>query len=139
RAVRRSLFGTGARNLFAHLGEPQSTLVQDIGGEALLFAEQSKQQVFRTNVLVIEALCFLSAVGEHALALMRKRQIDRGRYLFPHGGVCFDLLTDGFHRSAGPQEAASQRFVLPQQTEQQMLCLNARTSELTGLVTCEEY
>ena len=125
-------------DLLAHLRQAQAALMQDVGGETLLFAQQSEQQMLGADVLVIQPLGFLRAIGQHALALMAQRQIDRGRNLLAQRGVRFDLLANGFYRRAGAQKAIGERLVFPQQTQQQMLGLDTRTAELAGLVSGEE-
>src|SRR5882757_1215146 len=50
--------------------QAQSTLVQYLRCEALFFAQQSQQEMFRTNVLMRETLCFLCGVGQDPLALV---------------------------------------------------------------------
>ncbi len=57
-------------DFFANLREPQAAFAEDVGGEALLFAQQAEQQMLRADVLVIQALGFFRAVGEHAFALV---------------------------------------------------------------------
>ena len=91
-----------------------------------------------TDVLVIQALCFFSAIGEYALALMAQRKIHRGGNLLANGGVRFDLLPNGLDGRVRPQEAIGQRLVLSQQPEQQVFRLDVRTTELAGLVSREE-
>jgi hypothetical protein len=59
----------------------QAALMQDFGGEALLFAQQPSSKMLGADVLVIQALGFFGAVGENALALVAQRQIDRSRNL----------------------------------------------------------
>ena len=63
RALRRGLLLRGARQLFPDGGKTQSTLVQDFGGEALLLAEQSQQQVLGADVLVGKPFGFLRRVS----------------------------------------------------------------------------
>ena len=127
-----------ARDLLAHLRQPQPALVQDLGGEALLLAQQAEQQMLGADVLVIQPLRFFGAIGQHALALVAQRQIHRGRDLLANRGVRFDLLADGLDRRVRAQEAVRQRLVLPQQTQQQVLGLDVGTAELAGLVPREK-
>ncbi len=95
-----------------------------------LLAQQAEQQMLRTNVLVIQPLGLLCAVGEHALALVTQRQIDGRGHLLPQRGVRLDLLADRFDRRAGAKETVRERFVLPQQAQQQVLGFDARAAEL---------
>ena len=101
---RRSLLLVGPRQLFADGEQLQSALVQYLGGEALLFAQQSEQQVFRADVFVREPLGLFGGVSEHSLAFIRERQVDRGRDLLADRGVALDLLADRFDRSMGAQK-----------------------------------
>src|SRR5712691_4598900 len=94
--------------------------------------------MFSTDVFMVEPLGLLGAIGEHPLALMAQREVDGSRHLFPQGGVGFDLVSERFHRRAGAEKAVGQRFILPQQPQQQMFGFNAWTAELAGLVTGEE-
>jgi len=57
------------------------------------------------DVLVAEALRFFRRIGEDALALVRKGQVDAGWDRIANDGMAFDLLADGFHGSMGVQEA----------------------------------
>ena len=134
----RHLFALRTRQLLADGGEPQAALVQNLGREALLFAQQAQQQVFGADVLVVQAFGLFRAIGQHALALVAQRQIHRSGNLLADGGVPFDLLADGFHRRVRPQEAVGQRLILPQQSQQQMFGLDIRAAELAGLVPREE-
>ena len=91
-------------DLFAHLRKAQAALVQNLGGETLLFAQQSEQQMLGADVLVIQPLGFFGAIGQHALALMAERKIDRSGHLLANGGVRFNLLANGFDGGVRPQE-----------------------------------
>ena len=90
------------------------------------------------DVLVVQALGFFGAIGQHALALVAQRQIHRSRNLFADGGVDFDLLANGFDGGVRAQEPVRQRFVLAQQSQQQVLGFDVRTAELAGLIPREE-
>ena len=137
-AVGGHLFGLRTRQFFANGGEAQAALVQDLGGEALLLAQQAQQQVLGADVLVVQAFGLFRAIGQHALAFVAQRQIHRSGNLFANGGVAFDLLANGFHRGVRPQKTVGQRLVLAQQTQQQMLGFNIRAAELAGLVAGEK-
>ena len=126
------------RQLFADRGKPQAALVQDFGGEALLFAQQAEQQMLGADVLVVQPLGFFRAIGQHALALVAQRQIHRSGNLLADGGVAFDLLADGFDGGVRAQEAVRQRLVFAQQAQQQVLGLDVRAAELAGFVAREE-
>src|SRR5205807_2463664 len=45
-----------------------------------------------------------------------------------------DLLADGFHRGVRAQESVGQRFVFAQQSQQQVLGLDVRRTELAGFI-----
>ena len=126
------------RQLFPDGGKPQTALVQDLRGEALLFAQQAQQQVLGADVLVIQPLGFFRAIGQHAFALVAQRQVHGGRNLLADRGVSFDLLADGLHRGVGAQEPVRQRLVFAQQSEEQVFGFDVGTAELAGLVPREE-
>jgi len=65
----------------------------------IFFAEQAEEQMLGADVLVREALGFFGGVGEHALAFVTERKIDRSGDLFADRGVAFDLFTDRLHRA----------------------------------------
>ena len=71
-----------ALQFFADGGKPQAALMQNLGGEALLLAQQAEQQVLGADVLVVQALGLLGAIGQHALAFVAERQIHRSGNLF---------------------------------------------------------
>ena len=85
--VGRDFFRLRPRQLFADGGKPQAALVQNLGGEAFLFAQQTQQQMLGADVLVAEPLGFLGAIGQHALALVAQRQIDGRGNLLANRGV----------------------------------------------------
>ncbi len=112
--------------------------MQDLGGEAFFFAQQAQQQMLGTDVLVVQALRFFGAIGEHALALMAERQVHGGGHFLSDRGVRFNLFADGLDGRVGAQEAVRQRLILPQQAQQQVLSFNIGASELAGLVSCKK-
>ena len=89
--LRRSL------QFLADRRQAQPALGQDLRRKALLFAQQSQQQVFRADVLVRKPLGLFRRVRQHPLALVRERQIDRGRHLLPYRRMPFNLLPNRFH------------------------------------------
>ena len=91
--------------------------------------------MFRSDVLVRQALGFLGCIGEDSFALLRERQIDRGRNLFADGRAAFDLLSDGFDRAVGTEETVGQSLVLAQKAQQEVFGFNVGTSELAGFVS----
>ena len=68
----RNFFRRTAGDLFAHLRETKTALMQELGSVAFFFAENAEQQVLGSDVFVIEAFSLLGAIGEHPLALMAK-------------------------------------------------------------------
>src|SRR5580692_135443 len=89
-------------------------------------------------MFVRQPLSFFRGVRQHALALVAKGQVHGGGNLFPDGGVALDLFTDRLNRSMGPKEPIRQRFVFPQQAQQQVLRFDIRRTKLAGLVACKE-
>ncbi len=112
--------------------------MQNLSREAFLFAKQAQQQMLCTDVLMRQPLGFLRRVGQNALALVAQGQVHGSRNLLPNSRVALDLLTDGFDRSMGPQEPIGERLVFAQQTQQQVLRLDVRRTELAGFIACEE-
>ena len=96
--LRLCFFLRGTCQFLADGRQTEAALVQNLGGEALLFAQQTQQQVLGANVLVGEALSLFRGIGEHTLTLVAQREIDRSRYLLADGGVAFDLFPNGFDR-----------------------------------------
>src|ERR1700761_5873832 len=94
--------------------------------------------MFRTNMLMRETLRFLSCVGQHPLAFVGQRQIDRSGNLLPNRSVTFNLFPDGFNRSMGAEKAICQRLILSQKAKQQVLSLNIWGTKLAGLIPCKE-
>ncbi len=70
--------------------------MQNFRSEALLFAQESQQQMFSSNVLVRKSLSLFGGIGKHALAFIAQWQIDRGRNLLTNRGMSLDLFADGF-------------------------------------------
>ena len=103
--LRRRLLLRHARQLVANLRQLQAALLQNLRGKALLFAQQAQQQMFGADVLVAQPLGFFRGIGQHPLALVRKRQVDAGRNLLADGGVRLNLLPDRLHRGVRAQEA----------------------------------
>ncbi len=91
--------------------------MQDFRGETLLFAQQAEQQVLSADVLLAQPLGLFGTIGQHALALMAQRQIDRSRHFFAERSVAFDLFPNGVDRRVRTQEPVRQRFVFPQQAQ----------------------
>src|SRR5207244_6300905 len=85
------------------------------------------------------SLSFFRAVRQHALALVAQRQVDGSGNLLANRGMSFDLFTNGLHGGLRPEKAVGQRLVFPQKTQQQVLGLDIRASELAGLIARKEY
>jgi hypothetical protein len=69
-ALRLSFFLRRAGQLLANRREAQSALMQNLGGETLLFPEQPQQQMLGADVAVRKALGFLRGVGQNPFALV---------------------------------------------------------------------
>src|SRR5579884_1286657 len=91
------------------------------------------------NVLVRQPLGFFRGIGKHALALVAQRKIDGGRNLLANGSVTLDLFADGFDRGMRTQEAVGQSLVFAQESQEQVLGLYIRRTELAGFIPCKEY
>ena len=100
----RRLFLGHAGQLVANLRQLQAALLQNLGGEALFFAQQAEEQMLGSDVFVSETLCFFGGVGQDAFALVGEGQVDAGRNFFTNGGVGFDLFANRFDRSVRAQE-----------------------------------
>src|SRR5580698_10576292 len=90
--------------------------------------------MFGADVLVRKALSLFGRIGQHALALVAQRKIDRSGNLFTDGGVAFDLFADRFHRRVRAQKTVGQGLIFAQQSEQQVFSLYIRRTELAGLI-----
>src|SRR5438477_8621001 len=94
--------------------------------------------MFSADVAVIEPFGFLRRIGENAFAFIRKRKIDRRRDLFPNRGSAFNFLTNAFNRRMISQETVGQVLIFADQSQQQMLSFDGRTSKLASFVASEE-
>ncbi len=74
----RSFFLGDASQFVANLRQLEAALLQDLRGKAFFFAQETEEQMLGADVFVAEALGFLSRIRQDALALVRKRQVDRG-------------------------------------------------------------
>ena len=52
-----------------------------LSGEGFLLAKQAQEEMRRADVLVVEPLRLVGAIGQHTLALVAERKIHRGRHL----------------------------------------------------------
>ena len=112
--------------------------MQDLGRKAFFLAQQAEQQVFGADVLVREPLRLFGSVGQHTLALVAQRQVNRGGHLFADCRVGLDLLADRVHRGVRAEEPVGQCLVLADQAQQQVLGLDVRAAKLARLVAGKE-
>src|SRR5580700_10838678 len=91
-----------------------------------------------SNVLVRKALSLLGSVSQNPLALVAQREIDGGRELLPDSNASLNVLADGLDRGMRTQEPEGESFVFAQKSQQQVLRLYVRRTELTGLVARKE-
>src|SRR6202007_824134 len=94
--------------------------------------------MFRADVFVAQALCFLGCEIQDALALLAQRNFHRSRDALTRGDARLDFLADGFDRAMRAQKTVRERLILAQQSQQQMLCLDIRAAVLARLVACEK-
>ena len=138
--TRRGHFFTGAaRQFFAQRREPQAALLQDFRAKALLFAQDSEQQMLGADVPVPEALGFFRGEIQDAFGFLAERHFHGRGDALANGDALFDLLADGFDRAVRTQETIGQRLVLAHQAEQQMLGLDVRGTVLAGFVARKKY
>ena len=76
----------------------KSALVKDFRGDALLFAQDSEQQVLGADMPMIQSLRFFGGIRQNSFALIRKRQIDRRRHLLANRRSSFNLLANALDR-----------------------------------------
>src|SRR5690349_17340078 len=87
---------------------------------------------------MIQSFRLLVGIGEDAFALVRKRQVDRGRDLLANGRAPFNLFTNALDRRGITKEPVGQVLVFTDESQQQMFGFNRGATELTGLVPSEE-
>jgi hypothetical protein len=61
--------------LLLQLRRGESVFQHDLRGDALLFAQQSQEQVFSGDVRMLQPLGLLSPIRQHALALRAQREV----------------------------------------------------------------
>src|SRR3984957_12893705 len=88
-----------------------------------------------SNMLVAQALGFFGSEVQNSFALLTQRNLHRSRNAFAHGNARFNFFPDGFDRAMRPQEPVRERFILAQQSQQQMLGLDIGASVLARLVS----
>jgi hypothetical protein len=74
--ARQSQFGFGTANLLANGDELNAAKVEGFDGQAFFFAEQAKQKVFSSDVLVAELVGLVGGVGQNTFAFVAKGKID---------------------------------------------------------------
>src|ERR1039457_5202494 len=95
--------------------------------------------MFRAHVLGSQAIRFFRGKRQNPFRSSAERHFHRSGNAFADGDPGFNFFADGFDGALRTQLAVGKAFVFAHQTEQQMLCLDARASVLAGLVTREEY
>src|SRR6185295_7120068 len=87
--------GSGlARDLIENGVKSQTTLVKNLGGHGTLFAKQAEQEMFGSDVSMLEAVAFLVCESENVLRFRRQRQLDRGRNLLTKERATLDFLAN---------------------------------------------
>jgi len=84
----------------------------------MFFAQESQEQVPRSDMLLAKAFGFFGRVSQNAPALVAQRQIHRGWDLLADRGVTLDLSANAFDRSVGAKKVIGKRFVLAQEAQQ---------------------
>ncbi len=143
----RSLFaGVGvalhvglSHEVLADVGKPQPALVEDFGGDRILFAQQSEQQVLGADVAIAEPLGLFGGEGQHAFGLARKRQVDLRGDAVAHDRPIFYLLTDQFDVGVrAMEEPRGEVFVLTDQSQQDVFGFDLGRAELACFVAGKE-
>ena len=103
---KRCLFGLGHRrllvqfldNVFANGVDAESALVEDGGGNGLLLAEYSQEDVLGPDVVVDEPFRLLGGERQNPLGFRGERNLDGGRNLIADDDAALDLLANALHR-----------------------------------------
>jgi len=136
--LRRRFLLRDARELIANLSQFQAALLQNLGREAFLFAQQSQQQMLSADMLVPQTLGFFCRIRQNPLAFVGKRQINRRRHLLANRCVCLNLFSDRLYRRMRAQEAIVKALSSRRQAEQKVLSLDIGRAKLAGLISREE-
>ncbi len=128
----------GPGQFVANRNKAQSALMQDFRGNTFLFPQNAQKEVLCADMTMIQSLRFLVGIGEDALALVRKGQVDRGRDLLANGRARFNFFANAFDRGRIAKEPISQILILTDESQQQMFGFDRCAAELTGLVPSEE-
>ena len=76
-------------HFLADLFELEAEVHEHLGSDAVVFAQQSEQQVFGADIVVVEAARFLDGVFNHLLGARRLRELAHGDHL---GATLDELL-----------------------------------------------
>ena len=119
--------------------EPHPLFHQDGGCDRALLAQNTEQQMFRTDVVVQEPIGFFGRVLQHALGFGAEGDLDRRRYLLAKHGPAFDFLANAFEGQVRAREnPAGEALALANQSEQEVLGFDRNAAELTRLVPGEK-
>src|SRR5262245_46759227 len=93
--------------------------------------------MFRTDMGTIQSCSFFPGIGENALALIRKRQVDRRGHLFLYCHGARNLFAKVPKRHI-TQEPTKNGSVFTEEAEEQMLAFDGHTAELANFVPSEK-
>src|SRR2546422_7259156 len=111
---------------------------ENLGCKTICFAEHAEQEVFRTDVLVIQSFCFLCSMTQDMFAFFRKRKIDRSRQLFSDRDAFRNFGANVLNRRPIGRKPCDEVAIFPQQTKEKTLALDRTAAELAGLAASEE-
>jgi hypothetical protein len=128
----------GPRQFFAQRRQAQSALHQNLGAEALLFAQNSEQQVLGRHVFHAQPLGFFRGHIQDALAFGAQRHFHaRGNpsRIVMRASISFrmDSIEPCCRRNS-----VGQRLVFPHQTQEKVLGLDVGAAVLAGFVSRKE-
>jgi hypothetical protein len=144
---KRGLFGLGHRrllvqfldNVFAYGIDAESALVEDGGGNGLLLAENSQEDVLGPDIVVNEPFRLFGGESQNPLGFRGEWNLDGSRDLIPDDDAAFDLLANALHRKMGLREdPARETFALANQSEQEVLGFDRVAAQLCGFIAREE-
>src|SRR5262249_24607105 len=101
----------GSSEFFSNRDKPQSAVVENLGSDAFLFAQNAQQEVLGADMPVVQSLGFFIGASQDSLALTRQRQIDRSRNLLADRGPPFDLLSNALNGGRIPKKSVGQILV----------------------------
>ena len=82
------------QDFLAHVFQLEAEVHQDLGGHALLFAQQAQKQVFGADVVVVEVAGLLDGVLDDLLGPGRLGQLAHGHHVRPRLDDLLDLQPD---------------------------------------------